>query len=258
MSTNIRVTVWNEYLHETQFEAIRKVYPEGIHGCIAGFLREAGFPVQTATLEEEEHGLTEAVLAWTDVLIWWGHMAHHRVEDRIVERVYHRVMEGMGLIVLHSGHASKIFRKLMGTESQLLKWREAGEKEILWVVDPAHPIVQGLGDKIELPHEEMYGETFIIPKPDELVYLSWFEGGEVFRSGATYTRGRGKIFYFRPGHESFPTFFNGDVQKVIVNAVKWAAPLMMPQVTLGKIKEPLMPLANPRENVIEDLHKQKN
>ncbi|MDD2428284.1 MAG: ThuA domain-containing protein [Eubacteriales bacterium] len=258
MDNSIRVTVWNEYLHETTYEEIRKVYPEGIHGCIAGFLKDAGMDVKTAVLSEPEHGLTDAVLESTDVLLWWGHMAHHKVEDAIVEKVYRRVMAGMGLIVLHSGHASKIMQKLCGTDSHLLRWREAGEKEILWVVDPAHPIAEGLGDRIELENEEMYGETFIIPKPDDIVFISWFEGGEVFRSGVTYARGRGRIFYFRPGHESFPTYYNKDVQRVLINAVKWAAPLQMPQVTLGQIKDPIMPLKNPVHNVISGLHSKKD
>lgn len=254
---SIRVTVWNEYLHETMFEEIKSVYPEGIHGCIASFLQKEGFEVSTATLNEKEHGLSEQRLNNTDVLIWWGHMAHDRVDDAVVQRVFDRVMQGMGLIVLHSGHASKIMRKLCGTDSHLLRWREAGEKEILWVVDPAHPIAEGLSDRIELEHEEMYGETFIIPKPDDIVFISWFEGGEVFRSGITYTRGRGKIFYFRPGHEAFPTFFHPDIQRVIINAVRWAAPTQGPGVTLGEIKQPIMPLKNAQHNVIEGLHAKK-
>lgn len=159
----IRVTVWNEYLHEVQFPEVAEVYPKGIHGCIADFLKEAGMDVKTATLREPEHGLTQEVVDNTDVLIWWGHMAHQEVSDEIVDRVYNRVLEGMGLIVLHSGHASKIFRKLCGTDSWKLKWREDGEKEILWVVDPSHPIVDGLDEKIIIPHEEMYGERFDIP-----------------------------------------------------------------------------------------------
>ena len=151
--------------------------PPSPTGCIA-----AGCYVRTATLDEPEHGLTEGVLAETDVLTWWGHMAHDEVSDEIVDRVQQRVLEGMGLIVLHSGHFSKIFKRLMGTTCNL-KWREAGERERLWVVEPGHPIAQGLGEYFELPHEEMYGERFDIPAPDELVFLSWFQGGEVFRSG---------------------------------------------------------------------------
>lgn len=254
----IRVTVWNEYLHETRYEAIRAVYPEGIHGCIAGFLKEAGMETATATLREEEHGLSQERLDSTDVLVWWGHMAHGEVSDAVVDRVYRRVMQGMGLIALHSAHASKIFQKLCGTESQLLRWREAGEKEILWVMNPAHPIVQGVSDHIMLPNEEMYGETFVIPRPDDLVFVSWFEGGEVFRSGVTYTRGLGRVFYFRPGHEAFPTFFNKDVQRVIINAVRWAAPgEAMPAVTLGEIREPMMPIQDAQEDTLQKLQKGK-
>ena len=232
----IRVTVWNEFLHEVEVEEIREIYPDGIHGTIAGFLKDAGIQTHTATLREPEHGLTEKVLKNTDVLIWWGHMAHGEVEDAIVNRVHARVLEGMGLIVLHSGHASKIFSKICGTSSETLKWREAGEKEILWVVDPAHPIVDGLPEKIIIPHEEMYGEFFGIPAPDEIVFISWFEGGEVFRSGLCYHRQKGKVFYFRPGHETHATFYIPEIQQVIINTVKWAAPVRMPELTQGNVE----------------------
>jgi trehalose utilization protein len=187
-------------------------------------LKDYDFEVQTATLDEPEHGLTPEKLANTDVLVWWGHKAHDEVTDEVVERVQKRILEdGMGLLVLHSGHFSKIFKRLMGT-SCWLKWREDGHKERLWVVAPGHPIVEGLGEYIELPQEEMYGEHFDIPEPDTLVFVSWFPGGEVFRSGCCYRRGTGKIFYFRPGHEEYPTYFNPEIQRVIANAVKWAAP----------------------------------
>ncbi|WP_127533704.1 ThuA domain-containing protein [Paenibacillus kobensis] len=219
----VKVTVWNEYLHEHVHEEVRRVYPDGIHQAIASGISGGNVQVRTATLEQPEHGLTQEVLAETDVLIWWGHMGHDRVEDAIVERVHARVMEGMGLIVLHSGHFSKIFKKLMGTGCDL-KWREAGEKERIWVVNPAHPIAAGLPEYITLEHEEMYGEHFDIPAPDELVFISWFEGGEVFRSGCTFYRGQGKIFYFRPGHETYPTYYNPQVLQVLKNAVQWAAP----------------------------------
>ena len=220
-----RVTVWNEYIHEVEDPNVAKIYPKGIHGCIADFLTEAGFDVKTATLNMPEHGLTEEVLDNTDVLIWWGHIAHDKVDDAIVERVHQHVLDGMGLIVLHSGHASKIFRKVCGTRSSHLKWREAAEKEILWVIDPTPPIVDGLPDeKVIIPHEEMYGERFNIPTPDELVFISWFQGGEVFRSGVTYRRDKGKVFYFRPGHEAFPIYHMPIIQKILINAVNWAAP----------------------------------
>lgn len=231
----IKVTVWNEYVHETMDPEIGKIYPEGIHGCIAGFLKEAGMDVKTATLNQPEHGLTNEVLADTDVLVWWGHIAHDKVSDEIVDRVYKRVLDGMGLIVLHSGHASKIFEKLCGTETGTLKWREDGKREILWVMDPSHPIVDGLEEKIVIPQEEMYGEHFHIPAPDELVFVSWFEGGEVFRSGCTFKRGKGKMFYFRPGHEAFPIYHMPQIQKVITNAVRWAAPVHMPEITSGML-----------------------
>lgn len=229
----LKVTVWNENVHEKTSDVVRANYPIGIHGCIAEFLDKAGMETRTATLEEPSHGLTDEVLNDTDVLVWWGHMAHDKVEDDIVDKVYERVLDGMGLIVLHSGHASKIFRKICGTNSQNLKWREIGEKEILWVVNPGHPIVDGLPEKIIIPQEEMYGEFFDVPAPDELVFLSWFEGGEVFRSGLCYNRGRGKVFYFRPGHETFANYYIEDVQKVITNAVKWAAPIDFAELTQG-------------------------
>lgn len=254
----IQVTVWNEYLHEVMFPEVASVYPKGIHGCIADFLKKEGFSVRTATLREPEHGLTEEVLKQTDVLIWWGHMAHAEVSDEIVERVYQRVTEeGMGLIVLHSGHASKIFAKLCGTPSGKLKWREDGEKEILWVVDPGHPIAQGLDEKIILPHEEMYGEYFHIPTPDELVFISWFEGGEVFRSGCCWHRGKGRVFYFRPGHEIFPIYYDPNVQKVIINAVRWAAPVKdMPEIISGNT-QPIVPVTpHMKGKTITGLHEE--
>jgi trehalose utilization protein len=222
LSSQIRVTVWNEFRHERESDSIRQIYPKGIHEAIAEPLRETGFVVTTATLDEPFHGLTEEVLNRTDVLIWWGHKAHHEVEKGVVDKVVQRVWGGMGLIVLHSGHFSKVFTRLMGT-SCALKWRDVGEKEMLWVVDPTHPIAQGIGDYIELPREEMYSEYFDIPAPDELVFISSFEGGEVFRSGCTYLRGMGRVFYFRPGHEAYHTYHNKKVQMVIQNAVRWGA-----------------------------------
>jgi trehalose utilization protein len=238
MVSPIRVTVWNEFRHEKSHAEVTKVYPQGIHEAIAEGLREEGYVVRTATLDEPEHGLTEAVLADTDVLTWWGHMAHGDVSDAIVDRVQKRVLEGMGLIVLHSGHFSKIFKRLMGTSCDL-KWREANERERLWVVEPGHPIVEGLGEYFEIPHEEMYGEHFDIPQPDTLVLVSWFQGGEVFRSGCCYHRGQGKIFYFRPGHETFPTYYQAEVRRVIANGVRWAAPVARDRMSYGHRPEPL-------------------
>ena len=221
----LRVVVWGENVHEHKNPAVGKLYPHGMHRAIADGLRESGddLDVATATLQEAEHGLTEARLRQTDVLTWWGHMAHDQVSDEVAARVQQRVLEGMGLIVLHSGHYSKVFKRLMGTTCSLC-WREADEKERLWVCNPGHPIAAGIDRYFELPAEEMYGEPFGIPSPDEQVFISWFEGGEVFRSGNCWFRGNGRIFYFRPGHETYPTYHNENVRRVIANAVRWARP----------------------------------
>jgi trehalose utilization protein len=239
MAGKIRVRIWNENRHEKSDPIVTAVYPTGIHGAIAEFLRqEADMSVGTATLDEPEHGLSVESLASTDVLVWWGHMAHAEVKDEIATRVADRVLAGMGLIVLHSGHLSKPFVRLMGT-SCFLRWREAGEKERLWVVEPGHPIARGLGPYFEIPHEEMYGERFDIPTPDATVLISWFAGGNVFRSGCCFTRGAGHIFYFRPGHETFPTYRQPEVQQVIRNAIRWAAPVSGPAMHGGESNPPL-------------------
>ncbi len=218
---DLNVTIYNEFVHELEVEAIGKMYPDGIHGAIANHLRkQPDISVTTATLDMPDHGLTLGVLDATDVLMWWGHAAHGEVKDEIVDRVQTRVLDGMGLIVMHSGHFSKIFKKLMGTSCGLC-WREAAEKERLWVVSPNHPITQGIDRFIELPNTEMYGEYFDIPDPDELLFVSWFEGGEVFRSGAVWHRGKGRIFYFRPGHETYPIFHNEEVLDVLERAARW-------------------------------------
>lgn len=221
----IRVTVWNEYHHEKVNEKVSAIYPNGIHGAIAAYLGEDNeIEVRTATLDEPEHGLTEEVLNNTDVLIWWGHCKHAEVSDEIAERVHNKVLSGMGFIALHSSHYSKPFKKLMGTTCSL-KWREVGERERIWVIEPGHPIAEGLDQYFELEHEEMYGERFDIPEPDTLVFIGWFQGGEVFRSGCCYHRGYGKVFYFQPGHEIYPTYHKAEIIKVIKNAVKWARPI---------------------------------
>jgi trehalose utilization protein len=224
MNEKLRVTVWGENVHERSNEMVRSIYPDGMHECIANGLRESdAFDVRTATLQEPEHGLSKEILDSTDVLTWWGHAAHANVEDAIALRVVRRVWEGMGLLVLHSGHYSKVFKLLMGTSCSLC-WREAGEKERVWVCNPSHPITRGIDRYFEIENEEMYGEPFGIPTPDEQIFLSWFEGGEVFRSGCTYKRGAGKIFYFRPGHETYPTYYHESVKLVIQNSCRWLAP----------------------------------
>jgi trehalose utilization protein len=224
MNSPLRVTIWNEYIHERRHAEVAAIYPKGIHGALAEVLgREADMAVRTATLDEPEQGLPQALLDSTDVLLWWGHAAHDQVADDLVTRIQQRVLAGMGLIVLHSGHYSKLFKRMMGTGCGL-RWREAGERERVWCINPGHPIAEGVPDFIEIVHGEMYGEPFAIPEPDELVFVSWFQGGEVFRSGCTWRRGSGRVFYFSPGHESYPIYHHPDIQRVIVNGVRWARP----------------------------------
>jgi trehalose utilization protein len=224
MSEPIRVTVWNENLHEQQNPAVQKIYPEGIHEALAAGLRVSlgdKVVLRTATLDQPEHGLSEAVLAETDVLLWWGHLAHHRVENAIVSRVQQRVLDGMGLIVLHSAHLSKIFGRLMGTRCTL-RWREGDDREVVWTVAPNHPIARAVTPAIVLERHEMYGEFFDVPAPDEQVFISNFSGGEVFRSGCCWRRGKGRVFYFSPGHETYPIYHHPEIKKVLANAVQWA------------------------------------
>ncbi|HEX8045709.1 ThuA domain-containing protein [Rhizobium sp.] len=245
----IRAVVWGENIHEQTNKVVAEIYPEGMHTTIAKALNaDAGIEATTATLQEPEHGLSEARLKDTDVLLWWGHKDHGAVNDEIVERVAKRVWEGMGLIVLHSGHFSKVFKRLMGTPCAL-KWREAGERERLWVINPRHPIAAGLGEHFELENEEMYGEQFSVPEPLETVFISWFQGGEVFRSGMTWRRGAGNIFYFRPGHETYPTYHNDTVQKVLINSVKWAHNPLGTQASIHDA--PNVPVEKALEPIVE-------
>ena len=218
----IKVTVWNENVHEREVEEIKEIYPNGIHNVIKDFLDKDGeFVVRTATLEQEEHGLTDEVLNDTDVLIWWGHAYHDMVSDEVVQKVYNRVLAGMGLVALHSAHFAKIFRKLLGTACDL-QWSHITRKEVIWTILKNHPIAKGIPEHFILENEELYSEPFGIPQPDELVFIGWFEGGYVFRSGCCYQRGNGKIFYFQPGHETFPIFYNETIQQIIKNATRWA------------------------------------
>ena len=221
----LNVTVWNEYIHERKNEIVKALYPQGIHAAIKTGLEHLDFSLKiaTATLEELEHRLSEERLAETDVLLWWGHKGHDLVEESVVDRVQKRVLEGMGLIVMHSGHFSKIFKRLMGTTCSL-QWRQVRERERLWVCNPGHPIANGIGEYIELEQTGMYGEPFAVPEPEEQVFISWIEGGEIFRSGCCWHRGNGRIFYFRPGHETYPIYHNEIVIRVLGNAIRWAAP----------------------------------
>ena len=234
----IKVTIFNEFRHEKQKESIRAIYPDGIHGAIKAGIEDEEILVRTVTLDDPECGLTQAVLDDTDVLLWWGHMAHHEVPDEVAQRVRDAVHSGMGAIFLHSGHHSKPFRLLMGTPCNLT-WREDGDYELVWVVNPAHPIAQGIGRFIHLEHVETYGEPFSIPEPDELVFIGSYEGGEVFRSGCCWQRGNGRVFYFQPGHETYPIYHQPEILKVIKNAVHWANPTYRAVIECPHVKKPL-------------------
>lgn len=242
-----RVLVWGENIHERNEEAVAAIYPHGMHQAIAAQLRQSPqIEARVATLEEPEHGLSEERLQATDVLVWWGHKAHHEVRDEVVDRVLDHVWQGMGLIALHSAHFSKIFRRLMGTPCTL-KWREADERERVWVVNRRHPIAAGLPESFVIDGEEMYGEPFDVPEPLETVLISWFEGGEVFRSGMTYRRGAGNIFYFQPGHQTYPTYHHPEVGQVLRNAALWAH---NPQPRRAEVHRcPMVPAADAPEKL---------
>jgi trehalose utilization protein len=235
----LRVTVWGENVHERE-ERVRALYPEGMHATIAAGLDELlgdGVQTRTATLQEPEHGLGQDALDATDVLTWWGHAAHEDVDDAIAARVQDAVLGGMGLVVLHSGHYAKPFRRLLGTSCSL-RWRSEGERELVWTVAPAHPIAAGVPHPLVLDRHEMYGEPFDIPAPDELVFVSSFAGGEVFRGGACFTRGSGRIFYFSPGDQEYPIYHPPDVRRVLANAVRWVAPSVERRRTTGSPESP--------------------
>ncbi|WP_309080672.1 ThuA domain-containing protein [Zhihengliuella sp.] len=223
----INVVVWGENRHEQVQQKVRDIYPDGMHTTIKEGIEEnlgERASVRTVTLDDPEHGLTEELLTATDVLVWWGHAAHAEVDDEIVARVHRHVLDGMGLLVLHSGHWSKIFTKLMGTTCTL-RWRSDEDRELVWTVDPTHPIARGIPHPFVIPAQEMYGEQFDVPAPDELIFLSTFTGGEVFRSGMTYRRGHGRIFYFSPGDQDYPVYHQKEVRRVIANGVEWAKTL---------------------------------
>ena len=220
---DIRVTVWNENRVNEKTRGMYEVYPEGIHGRLREIFEGAGFSVTTALLDEPECGLTDATLARTDVLVYWSHLAREEVPDSLAEKIAEAVNRGMGFIPLHSAHMAKPFVRLMGTTCTL-SWRENHDRELLWSVCPGHPIAEGIPPVTELRPAELYGESFAIPAPEETVFTSWFSGGEVFRSGVCYRRGRGRIFYFQPGHETYPTYYVPEIERILVNAVRWAAP----------------------------------
>ncbi len=244
----IKVTIWNENIHERNQDAwgayIRKIYPNGIHAYLRDALRADDLEIRAVSLEQPDQGLPDTLLDDTDVLMWWGHVGHHLVEDALVDRIQARVLDGMGLIVLHSGHFSKIFKRMLGTTCSL-HWREIGEKERLWQVNRRHPICEGVPETFVIPNSEMYGESFDIPDDGQIIYLSWYEGGNVFRSGVTFQRGNGKIFYFSPGHETFPIYHDANIQKILANAIRWAAPVNRRRPWEDFIETPHEPVLTP-------------
>ncbi|GHV72352.1 trehalose utilization protein ThuA [Spirochaetia bacterium] len=240
MSKKIQVTVWNEYRDDQMTGETAAIYPQGLHNAIADFLnRDPDIEAGTSVITDSEQGLSETILDKTDVLVWWGHRYHGEIEDAYVGRVIDRVRRGMGIIFLHSAHESKPFKGLLGTSGHL-SWREAGERVRIWQTDPSHPIAAGVPLNFVIEHEEMYSEPFGVPSPESTIFISWYKGGNVFRSGLTFRRDLGKIFYFQPGHETHPNYFNENVQKVITNAVKWAKPeLRVESLACPNDKEPL-------------------
>ena len=227
--SGIEVTVWSENYHERHQSEIAAIYPGGIHGAIAdGIAADPRFAVRTATQDQPDHGLGHGVLENTDVLLWWGHADQQTVDDRWVQAVRDRVFDGMGLIALHSSLNSKPFRAVIGTSCRSAGYRHGG-RELIWTASADHPITEGVPSPVIVPDSEMYCEPFDIAQLDEVVFISSFEGGEVFRSGVTFRRGRGKIFYFAPGHEEYPIYFDPIIRRVINNAIAWAAPSPPPE-----------------------------
>jgi trehalose utilization protein len=222
----VRVIVWSDDDAGAALEgAATQLHPGGVAATLGRVTREqlgSRASVHVAGLHEAHDGLPEGLLGAADVLVWWGHEAHEEVAEHTVDRVQRHVLAGLGLVVLHSGHHAKIFRSLTGTSCDL-SWREGDDDELIWTVEPAHPIAAGIPQPIVLGRHEMYGEPFAIPAPDELVFISAFTGGEVFRSGCCFHRGAGRIFYFSPGHETFPVYEHPHVRRVIGNALRWAA-----------------------------------
>ncbi|MBW6454486.1 MAG: ThuA domain-containing protein [Trueperaceae bacterium] len=247
----LKVTIWNEYLHELEHEVVGRIYPDGIHGALKGAVleRHPDALVRTATLRQPDHGLSDELLSDTDVLFWWGHKAHAEVSDAWAAKVHEAVLQGMGLVVLHSGHFSKPFKRVLGSHASLL-WREADEKERLWNLQPSHPILEGVPAYFELEQEEMYGERFDVPTPDELLMISWFQGGEVFRSLCTWRRGHGQVVYFRPGHETFPTYHHPLVRRIVANAAAWARRRVTMDASKCFQSRELEPVPNPTKEHI--------
>lgn len=216
--SSVRVLAWSEHT------APKAVFPDDINNAVAGALCEdPQLTVTTAELVDPGDGVPEEVLASTDVLVWWGHLLHGRVTDAAVARIAAQVRDGgMGFVALHSAHMSKPFTTLIGDDGRLGGVALDGGKETITVRTPDHPVAQGVSDFV-IGKEESYDEEFGCGHPDTVVFHSAFENGQQFRSGLAYRIGAGRVFYFRPGHEEYPTLFLPEVKQIIRNAVRWAA-----------------------------------
>lgn len=225
--SKIKVTVWSEGLPEREVHAV-KSYPNDINNAIAAFLRnDPDLEITVRDISMDECGLSQEIIDNTDVLVYWSHLYNNKVPDEVANRIVSAVLQrGMGFMPLHSGLFCKAGSMLLGKCGAGGKYRECGERARVWVINRAHPITAGLEDDwFDIEYDEMYGEPFGVPTPDELIFITWFQGGEVLRSGMTWNRGAGKVFYFQPGHEEWPIYTeNKYVQKVITNAVKWLKP----------------------------------
>jgi trehalose utilization protein len=219
-----RVVVWSEAT-----APLDKVYPNDVNVAIADGLKPlSGWEVITANLDQPDQGLSNELLNQTDVLIWWGHKRHDEVKDDLVQRIVRRVKEeGMGFIAVHSAHFAKPYRKLMGTACSWREYKADGTSAKVIVKAPNHPIAKGVKD-FNLPRIERYGEPFAVPEPEAVVFDGVYtkpDGQtEPGRIGLCWTVGKGKVFYFTPGHETYDDFYREDVRLIFRNAVQWAAP----------------------------------
>ncbi|MFH1372026.1 MAG: ThuA domain-containing protein [Planctomycetota bacterium] len=217
------VVVWSEGT------APKNVYPNDICGAIAEGLKELkDWDVVEARLSDPNQGLPDELLNRADVLIWWGHKKHNQVRDGLVDKIVSRVKdEGMGFISLHSSHFARPNIKLMGTPCS---WKEyLGDSNTLKITvkDPNHPIARGVED-FTIYHDERYSEPYAVPQPLAVVFEGTYTldngGTDTSRQGLTWEIGKGRVFYFQPGHETNPVFFDPNIRRIISNAVEWAAP----------------------------------
>lgn len=217
------VVVWSEGT------APKEVYPNDINGAIAEGLKELkGWEVVVANLSDPNQGLPDELLNRADVLIWWGHQRHDQVKDPLVSKIVKRVKEdGMGFISLHSSHFAKPNKALMGTACSWGAYVGDSTTLKVTVKDPGHPIAKGVKE-FTIVHNERYSDPYAVPTPQSVVFegIATLKDGKVDPSqqGFTWQIGKGKMFYFQPGHETNPVFYDANVGRIMINAVQWAAP----------------------------------